>query len=73
MWEFIQSYGIWIVLGFAALYLFAGGCRRGVGMDCGGHGRHNSHQDNRRPSRREPEDERDEAMVASSRHRQRHH
>jgi hypothetical protein len=73
MWEFIQSYGIWILLGIAALYLFAGGCGRGAGMGCGGHGRHSHRQSDRRPSQREPEGERDEEMVTSSRNGQRHH
>jgi hypothetical protein len=68
MWEFIQSYGVWIILGIAALYLFAGGCGRGAGMGCGGHGTHSHRQGDRRPSRREREDEPDEEMVGSSPH-----
>jgi hypothetical protein len=44
MWESIQSYGIWIVVGIAALYLLARGCGRGAGMGCGGHGRHSYRQ-----------------------------
>jgi hypothetical protein len=82
MWEFIQSYGIWSVLGIAALhlfvgitalYLFAGGCGRGAGMDCGGYARHSRRQGERRPSGWEPEVERDEEIVASPRNGQPHH
>jgi hypothetical protein len=73
MWEFIQSYGIWILLGIAALYLFAGGCGRGAGMGCGGHARHSQRRGDRRSSGREPEGERDEEMVASPRNGQPHH
>jgi hypothetical protein len=73
MWEFIQSYGIWSVLGIAALYLFTGGCGRGAGMDCGGYARHRRCQGERRPSGREPEVECDEEIVASPRNGQPHH
>jgi hypothetical protein len=73
MWEFIQSYGIWIVLGIAGMYLLARGCGRGAGLGCGGHGRHGHRQDDRRLPRREPKGEREEEMVAASRNGHYHH
>jgi hypothetical protein len=38
MWEFIQAYGIWMLLAMVAFLLLAGGCGGGSGMGCGGHG-----------------------------------
>jgi hypothetical protein len=73
MWEFIQGYGIWILLAMTAFRLLAGGCSRGSGMGCGGHVSHRRRRDERRSVQREPEDERDEATLGSSRHGQPHH
>jgi hypothetical protein len=73
MWEFVQGYGIWILLGLAALYLFAGGCGRGAGMGCGGHSRHSHRQRDRRPIQRELEDVRDDEPIGTLRNGQPHH
>ena len=68
MLEFIQGYGIWILLAIVAFFLLAGGCGRGSGMGCGGHGSHSYRRGDRRPTQRKPEDEREEATIVSSRH-----
>jgi hypothetical protein len=73
MWEFIQGYGIWILLAIVAFLLLAGGCGRGSGMGCGEHGSHRHRRGDRRPTQRKPEDDGDEATVGSSRHGQSHH
>ena len=66
MWEFIQGYGIWILLAIAAIDLFAGACGRGGGMGCGGHGAHGRYREGRRPSPRELMNERNEESVGAS-------
>ena len=73
MWEFLEGYGIWVILAIVAMYLFSKACGHGGGMSCGGHGGHERDRGERRHRLRESEDERDEETVGATRNGGPHH
>ena len=73
MWEFLEGYGILVMLALVAMYLFSRACGHGGGMSCGGHGGHERSRRERRCGPREFEDERDEETVGASYNARPHH
>jgi len=55
--EFLQTYGLWILLAVGAVWFFARRGGHGMGCGMGGHGGHPSHEGDRRPAGDSPSHE----------------
>ena len=70
MWDFVQSYQIWIMMAIVIAILLFG---RVGGMGCGGHGGHGRYPGERRRTPQGSENEEDEETVGAPPNGRPHH